>query len=175
MSQPAFDSDAALRRSKRPRSIVAGPYGHPFHPLLVTIPIGGWVASLIFDIAAAATGDTEAFSRGAAWLLGIGLVGALVAAVVGLMDLATLESGTRVRKLALTHMTINLFAVVVFGISWVLRIAPADYSQPNVPAIVLSVIGLLAISASGFLGGELVFRRGVRVADEETQREGFGT
>ena len=32
-------------RAKRPASPVAGPYGHPFHPILVTIPIGSWVAS----------------------------------------------------------------------------------------------------------------------------------
>jgi len=31
---------------KRPRTVLAGPYGHPFHPILVTVPIGAWIASL---------------------------------------------------------------------------------------------------------------------------------
>ena len=32
------------------RSLLAGPEGHPFHPLLVPLPIGAFVSSLIFDI-----------------------------------------------------------------------------------------------------------------------------
>jgi hypothetical protein len=44
--------------AKQPRTVLAGPYGHPFHPILVTVPIGAWVASVVFDIVA-----SEHFSR----------------------------------------------------------------------------------------------------------------
>ncbi len=40
-----------VRPDKEPVSIVAGTYGHPIHPILVTIPIGAWISSLVFDIA----------------------------------------------------------------------------------------------------------------------------
>ncbi|MGW0424100.1 hypothetical protein [Streptomyces sp. NPDC003015] len=44
--------DPLHQQAKRPVSAaLAGPYGHPFHPILVTVPIGAWVASLVFDIA----------------------------------------------------------------------------------------------------------------------------
>lgn len=36
-----------LYRAKRPKTVLAGPYGHPFHPVLVTIPIGVWIASAV--------------------------------------------------------------------------------------------------------------------------------
>jgi uncharacterized membrane protein len=36
-------------------SVLAGPYGHPIHPILVTVPIGAWTASLVFDIASHVT------------------------------------------------------------------------------------------------------------------------
>ena len=81
-------------RSKRPRTVLAGPYGHPFHALLVTIPIGAWVASFVFDIVSVTAGDAAAFGRGALWLIGIGLVGAVLAAVVGLIDLSGLAAAT---------------------------------------------------------------------------------
>ncbi|MGV7281046.1 DUF2231 domain-containing protein, partial [Mycobacterium kansasii] len=30
--------------AKKPvSSLLAGPYGHPYHPILVTVPIGAWV------------------------------------------------------------------------------------------------------------------------------------
>ncbi len=40
-----------MGQAKRPVTVLAGPYGHPFHPILVTVPIGAWVASLVFDVA----------------------------------------------------------------------------------------------------------------------------
>ena len=167
-----MSNDAALRQSKRPRTILAGPYGHPFHALLVTIPIGTWVASFVFDIVSIATGEAQAFGRAALWLIGIGLVGAVLAAIVGLIDLSGLARGTRVRKIALTHMAINLTVVALFVVSFAIRLA-AGYDPVNVAGIVVSVVALLLLGVSGFLGGELAYRYGVRVADEDTQREGF--
>jgi len=32
-------------------SRLAGPYGHPLHPILVTVPIGAWVASFVSAVA----------------------------------------------------------------------------------------------------------------------------
>jgi uncharacterized membrane protein len=39
--------------------------------------------------------------------------------------------------------------------------------------IAVSIASLALLSLSGYLGGELAFRYGVRVASEDTQREGF--
>ncbi len=167
-----MSDNVALRESKRPRTVIAGPYGHPFHPMLVTIPIGAWVASFVFDIVSVTSDDPGAFGRGALWLIGIGLVGAVAAAVVGLIDLTGLAAGTRARKLALTHMAINLSVVALFVVSFAIRLA-AGYDPVNVAGIVVSVIALILLGVSGFLGGELAYRYGVRVADEETQRAGF--
>lgn len=166
-------TDDSLRRAKRPTTPLAGPYGHPFHALLVTIPIGAWVASFVFDIVSLFSDDPEAFRRGAVWLIGIGLAGAVVAAIVGLMDLAGLSSGTKVRKMGLTHMAINLSVTVLLLIGLIVRVANG-YDDTSVAGIVISVIALLGLGVSGFLGGELAYRYGVRVADEDTQREGYG-
>lgn len=87
------DRDTALQRAKHPKTALAGPYGHPFHPVMVTIPIGAWSASVIFDIVAlAATGKEPAFAEGAYWLIGIGIVGAVLAAAFGLMDLLVIPA-----------------------------------------------------------------------------------
>lgn len=166
-----MDDLSPLRRAKRPRSIIAGPYGHPFHALLVTIPIGAWSASIVFDLVAIFGQEPEAFVQGARWLVGIGIIGALLAAVVGLVDLSALAGGTKARRIALTHMTFNLIAVALFTVSFFLRLA-ADL-QVSVLGFVLSVLAIVCIGVSGFLGGELAYRYGVRVADEETQATGF--
>jgi uncharacterized membrane protein len=163
---------AAQERSKRPRSPLAGPYGHPFHAFLVTIPIGAWVGALVFDLVAI-FGDAETFSPGAALLTAIGLVGALLAAAVGLFDFSQLERGTKVHRIAVIHLVLNLSAIVLFGVSLAVR-AAAGFDEVSGVAVTLSVIALVGLGASGFLGGEMAYHYGVRVADEETQREGFG-
>ncbi|MDQ4137758.1 MAG: DUF2231 domain-containing protein [Actinomycetota bacterium] len=161
---------SALRRAKRPRTPLAGPYGHPFHAMLVTVPIGAWTGAIVFDLVSFFADDPEPFVRGAMWLAGIGVLGALLAAAFGLMDLATLTRGTKARRIALTHMALNITAIVLFAVSFLLRLnAPAD--APAVAGFVVALLGYAAVSASGFLGGELTYRYGVRVADEETQAE----
>lgn len=160
-------------RGKQPRSILAGRYGHPIHPILVTVPIGAWVASVVFDIVALASSDEEAtFAEGAYWLIGIGIIGALLAAIFGLIDLAGIARGTKAFKTGLLHMVINLTVVVVFVIGFIVR-AAGDYEEATVGGFVLSLVGLALLGASGYLGGQLAYTYGVRVVDEETQAEGF--
>src|SRR5438067_2031730 len=106
------------QHGKRPVSIVAGPYGHPIHPILVTVPIGAWVASLVFDIASHPAGEHAVFTKGAFWLIGIGIVGAVAAAIFGLLDLLAIPRGTRAFTTALTHMVLNLVVVGLYIVNF---------------------------------------------------------
>lgn len=167
-----MDNLTPLEKAKQPRTALAGPYGHPFHPILVTIPIGAWVSSIIFDIIAAASDDPTAFVTGAQVLIAIGVVGGVVAAIFGLLDFSMIESGTVAKRTGLTHLALNLGVVVLFAINYFVR-AGADHDEVNVVGIVLSVIGLVALTVSGWLGGKLAYHFGVRVAREATQAEGY--
>lgn len=165
-------TDTPQGRAKRPRSIIAGPYGHPFHPILVTIPIGTWVASFVFDIIALVAEDPTPYVVAANILILIGLIGAVLAAVVGLMDLSLLARGTAARRTGLLHMTLNLAVVVLFLISLLVRWAQGD-EDISIIGFILSIVALGLLGASGWLGGKLAYHYGVRVADERTQAEGF--
>jgi len=73
-----------LRQAKQPVSAaLAGPYGHPYHPVLVTVPIGAWVASMVFDIASQLVGNPAFLAQGSVWLIATGVIGALAAATTG--------------------------------------------------------------------------------------------
>ncbi len=163
-------SDAG--RAKRPRTPIAGPYGHPFHPILVTVPIGAWVSSLVFDIASRVSDDGEAFARGSLWLVVIGVVGALAAAVFGLMDLSTIAPRTKAFRTGVTHLVLNSVVVVLYAVNAGLRLGADDGPVDNGP-LVLSIAALAVLGTSGWLGGQLAYHYGVRVADEGTQAQGF--
>lgn len=170
--------DDAARQAKRPVSAaLAGPYGHPFHPILVTVPIGAWVASLVFDLGSHAVRDPEFLARGSLWLIGLGVLGALAAAVVGFLDLFAIPPGTRAFRLGLVHMAINIAVTCgyVAGFLW-RQAAYAGNAHPGSVGpgmLALSVVSLALLGLSGSLGGRLAFHYGVRVADEATQAEGY--
>lgn len=166
------DPSEALRRSKRPKAAIAGPYGHPFHPVAVTIPIGAWSASLIFDLISFFVDDPEPFVVGARILLIIGIAGAVLASVLGFMDFLTLRRHTAAHRTALMHMAFNSAALALFIVSAVLRFDGPD-TEVDVLAFVISLVAFAAVGASGWLGGKLAYHFGVRVADESTQIEGF--
>lgn len=161
------------QRAKRPRTALAGPYGHPFHPILVTIPIGTWVASLIFDIIGLVSDDPEPYIRGAWVLIVIGLIGAVVAAIWGFLDYLQLGKGTQARRTATIHMAINLGIVVLFIINLLVRLSAREDDEVSIWGLILTIVGLAALGVSGWLGGKLAYHYGVRVADERTQAEGF--
>src|SRR6478752_873966 len=96
-------------------SALAGPAGHPFHPFVVPLPIGAFVSSLIFDILTRTrAGGLPYLVDGAFWLIGIGLTGALVAAVPGVLDLRTIRRGEPAFAAARAHLMLNAAAAALF-------------------------------------------------------------
>ena len=62
--------------------------------MLVPLPIGAFVSSLIFDILTRTrAGGLPYLVDGAFWLIGVGLAGALAAAVPGVLDFRTIPRG----------------------------------------------------------------------------------
>jgi uncharacterized membrane protein len=167
--------DSQMQRAKRPVSAaLAGPYGHPLHPIAVTVPIGAWVCSLVFDVAAQIVDDPAFLARGSQWLIAIGVLGALAAACLGFLDLFGIPSGTPAHRTALVHMSLNLTVTVAYALNfWWRQAAGSGSTEVSGGQLMLSVLSLLALGVSGFLGGMLAYRYGVRVADEGTQAEGY--
>jgi uncharacterized membrane protein len=138
---------------------------HPIHPMLVVFPLGLWIFSLVCDLISLTVAMPDVWRTVAFYSMVGGLIGALIAAVPGLIDLLYYKGGAPpVKKIALTHMAINLSVVVLYAVNIWLRIDRLE--GMNVP-IVLSVIGVCAIAVSGWLGGQMVHVYGVGVEGRE--------
>lgn len=160
--------------AKKPGTKLAGPYGHPFHPILVTVPIGAWTASIVLDVASRTVDDGAALGRAAWWLIGIGVLGAAAAAIFGLLDYLTIPGGTPAKKTGTLHLILNVATLALFASSFAIRIDDAAV-ETSVGLIVVSVVALGMLGAAGWLGGKLTYRYGIRVATEDDQRDGLGT
>lgn len=171
------DIDDLVHHAKEPLTPAAGPYGHPFHPMLVTIPIGAWVCSLVFDIATRASGDgAPGLVEGAYWLIAIGVIGAVLAAATGAMDLTRIPGQTRAMRVGITHMLLNLSVTAAMAVNLIWRNDTyAESARVEWGQLVLSAAALAVLSVSGWLGGQLAYRYGVRVADQRDQEDGFAS
>src|SRR5215213_4314449 len=137
--------------------------GHPLHPILITLPIGFFVATFLFDLVYWQT-QNATFATGALWLLGAGLVGAVLAALTGLIDFV---GDQRIRALSDSwqHAIGNVILVLVQLFSFYQRYRYG--AAAVVPlGLSLSVIAVLILLFTGWKGGELVFRHRVAVYDE---------
>jgi uncharacterized membrane protein len=161
-------------QAKRPVTVLAGTYGHPVHPILVTVPIGAWVTSLVFDIASHVVAPPGFLAQGAQWLIAVGIIGALAAACAGFLDLFAIPAGTPAYRTGVVHMGLNLAVTAAYAAGFAWRTHTYHHPGP-VPAgqIALSAVSLAALAVSGYLGGKLAYRYGVRVADEQTQAGGY--
>lgn len=139
--------------------------GEPVHPMFVHYPIALWSTSVITDL-------IFYFQRNPSlvliskFLIAAGIIGAIVAAIPGLIDWLTITDPA-VKKIGNSHLLLNVAALILFSVSLYLRMKNYGASlvgfHLKIPFAV-SVVGwaLMAISAS--LGGKLVYqhRMGVK-------------
>jgi uncharacterized membrane protein len=132
---------------------------HPIHPMLVPIPIGLWIFSFVCDLFHVGGASSDAWTTVAFYTMAGGIIGALLAALPGLIDLLSLPEGPR--STAIKHMSLNLTIVVLYIINFVMR-----WRVPANPGglVWLSLISLLLLVVSGWLGGKMVYEYGVAVA-----------
>jgi uncharacterized membrane protein len=132
--------------------------------MLIPFPIALWVFSLIADVIYLWRGNPIWRDWIAFYALLAGIIGAAAAAVFGIIDWLSIKD-REVKKVADWHARLNVIALVIFAISFYLRTAGGSrmiggsYTIP----LLLSVLGVILILISGYLGGELVFRYGVAV------------
>jgi uncharacterized membrane protein len=138
--------------------------GHPVHPTLVVLPLGLLSIGVAFDIVYLATNDST-FADVAFWDIGAGVVGGLLAAVFGLIDWLAIPKDTRAKRLGLWHGGGNVVIVLLFIVSWILRLPKHAYAPDMLPFL-LGLVAVASALVTAWLGGELVYRLGVAVDDD---------
>ena len=142
-------------------------FDHPIHPMLIPFPIGLWVFSLAADITFRLGGDPVWLTM-AYWTMLAGTIGALAAAVPGLIDFLALKEPRAVR-IATAHLVLNLTVVGLFVANLVLR--TTGYPAASILPLVLSAVAVGLLLVSGWLGWELIYREGVALSPEIEIRE----
>ncbi|WP_320068192.1 DUF2231 domain-containing protein [Micromonospora sp. RTGN7] len=135
--------------------------GHPVHPMLITFPVGLLITAVIFDVVDT-VGGPRLLGEVAYWNITVGLIGGLLAAVAGTFDLLAIPTGTRAKRVGLSHAAANIAVLLLFAAVWVVRLN-ADSRAAGGALIAIELVALAILSGSAWLGGELVDRLGVGV------------
>ena len=138
--------------------------GHPIHPMLIPFPIALWIFSFIADLVYVWRGNPSWRDYVAFYSLLAGTIGAAAAAVPGIIDWLSIRN-REVKRLADWHARLNVIALIVFAIDLYLRTrSGAGWIGDSLTIpMALSVLGLVLITISGWLGGEMVYVHGVAV------------
>ncbi|WP_412027848.1 DUF2231 domain-containing protein [Deinococcus yunweiensis] len=139
------------------------PVGHPIHPILVHLPLGGWVIAAALDhLPAKSPGANE---HAADLALTLGTLGAVGTIATGWTD----WSNTRgeARRTGLIHGALN-------EVAFLLNVGSLVARRRNRRGLgkALSGAALGLAVAGGFLGGELVYRHGLGVGRTLAYRQG---
>jgi len=127
--------------------------GHPLHGATTDLPIGILIVSVVLDLIGQPTAADIA--------LVLTIVTMLLAALSGTADYVNTDGIARTR--ATLHATLMVVALAAVIVSAVLRLAATPGADRPIP-IVISIVGLLLVTAGAFVGGDVVYALGNMVS-----------
>lgn len=136
--------------------------GHPLHPALIELPVGAWTLAAIFDALELAGGGER--GKIADRAIGVGVLGALGAAVAGITDWS--ETDGRAKRIGLTHGVMNVAATGLYVLSLLLR------RRSRAKGISVGMMAFGVAMSSAFLGGHLAYGEQIGVDHTATADQG---
>lgn len=146
-------TDKAFHVAEPVRSALGGDWiGHRLHPMLNDIPIGAWTAGLALDLVEITSGSKK-LRRGADLVQTLGLVGASVAALAGIVDWTRTQGDAK--RYGFIHGAANMVIAGLYGGSLMARAAGMRKL-----GMALSCTGYGLMLGSGMLGSMVAYKMG---------------
>jgi uncharacterized membrane protein len=133
---------------------------HPIHPMLVPIPIVCFIGALVTDICYAVTAEMM-YADFSAWFLLVGIVFGVLAAIAGLIDFLGNRLIRRTSP-AWPHLIGNLIVLVLAFFNNLVHTRDA-WTSVMPTGLILSIVTVLILPVTGWLGWEMVYRHRVGV------------
>ncbi|MFD2445479.1 DUF2231 domain-containing protein [Bacillus sp. CGMCC 1.16607] len=148
-------------------------FGHPVHPVITHFPMALLPVSFLGDLLGVWK-DTSFWWSFSFYNLAIGLVFSIPALITGMIDFITIPQKGNVERVALRHMTVMIAAILMYMVSFYIRIGieiPSGWRL--ISSVTLSFIGTIFLLIGGWFGGQLVYRHaaGSNPINEQSELE----
>ena len=133
--------------------------GNLLYPLLASVPSAAFTAALITDVAYWKSANMQ-WANFSAWLLAGGLLVAVFAVLVGIVDLI---ADRRIRQLNMTwgYVAGNVLAIVLAIINSFVHSRDA-WTSVVPTGLILSAVTVIVLMITGWMGWELAFHTRIR-------------
>lgn len=138
------------------------PLGHPSHTMFVHFPIAFYLGAVVVD-GLSLLGEFDDAPLIATWMIIGGLIGSVPAVVTGLVDWWGMISGSKRKRWATIHMLLQLASAGFFVLNLVARWPARLQAEADILWMVLGIVGVGIQLVGNWMGGNLVFRMGMRV------------
>jgi uncharacterized membrane protein len=157
----------------KPLYFVRGFPGHPLHPPMTDGAIGSYTTAVVLGCLGVAGIAEDALAKGWWLALLVGLGFGALAALTGLIDWVTISWRTPLWRTATFHMLVMVIATLLFVLAAI--IGHQSYTDGDIDSLALglALVGYVALTLGGWLGGSIVFVHGMRVlnlVDEPTSK-----
>jgi uncharacterized membrane protein len=143
--------------------LVRGLPGHPLHPPLTDATIGAYTFATIAAIVSKAGLASSGFATGWWLALVIGLITSALTVATGLADWLTISWGSELWKTATVHALTMVAATVLFVLAIVFGHGGYVRHEVTTGSLILTLLGFVALTAGGWLGGAITYVHGMRV------------
>jgi len=143
--------------------LIRGLPGHPIHPPLTGVTIGGYTFATIAAVLSKLGLAEHGFAR-AWWLaLVVALISSALTVLAGVADWLTITWGSELWKAATIHAGAMVTATVFFVLAIIF--GHGGYAHGAVPtgSFILTLVGFVAMTVGGWLGGAITYVHGMRV------------
>jgi len=130
--------------------------GHPVHAVITDVVVGGATIAIVLDLLRYFVGVTG-LEDALTWSIGLVSLAGVGAILTGLTDFKDTATGDE-RNVTGLHGTINIIGIVLFALSFFLRLGGLHDG-----AFWIFLIGYLVISVGAYIGGHVVFKFGYMV------------
>jgi uncharacterized membrane protein len=147
----------------KPSYLIKGLPGHPLHPPFTDATIGAYTFATVAAVLSKLGVAEHTFAQ-AWWLaLVVALVTTVGTALTGFAEWLSIARGSELWKTATTHMVAMLTATVFFLLAALIGHGGYVDRAVTTGAFLLTLVGFVALSAGGWLGGAITYVHGMRV------------
>lgn len=133
-------------------------FDHPYHPLTVHFPIAFYFLGVLLTLLYLWRNQPD-YERFAYLTFLLSWLAAGVASLVGLVDQNQLEVADPRRTQLNQHITASVILIIMNGLVLYMRFRwPDVLTRHRWPYLGLMTLGIIAVVATAWLGGELVYR-----------------
>jgi uncharacterized membrane protein len=139
-------------------------FGIPAHPVVNDLPGSLLPLVSLCDLLYLVRGD-RTWAIAGFRMLQLGNLSALLAAMLGFLDLLRLPAAPQVRQHGITHAAINAVALPLFGLCQLQR--RRRPASPSSWSIALALVANVGLNVSAWHGARMVHAYRVRAAEQE--------